>query len=138
MMWRNEIAGLNVGLLLSLSTLILAFGCGPSSAPRPASEPASPTPAVAEGGSEPSADSAAAATEADQPAAVLESLADLSPEDRALAIKQRICPVSDETLGSMGTPVKVRVRDRDVFICCESCEEDLLAKPDEFLAKLPK
>ena len=66
------------------------------------------------------------------------ALASLSAEDRELARKQRVCPVSKAALGSMGTPVKVRVRDRDVFICCNGCEKELQANAEKYLAQLPK
>jgi hypothetical protein len=62
--------------------------------------------------------------------------AKLSAEDQALADKQKICPVTDGELGSMGAPIKVMVKDRPVFICCDHCKEPLLADPDKFLAKL--
>lgn len=65
-----------------------------------------------------------------------ENLAKLSPEDRELVEKQKICPVSGEPLGGMGVPYKVTVAGRTVFLCCEGCEEDLKADPDKFLAKL--
>ena len=71
-------------------------------------------------------------------AEVTANLAKLSNEDRALAEKQKVCPVSGEELGSMGAPIKVDVKGQPVFICCEGCKEDLLSKPDEFLAKLQK
>ncbi len=61
----------------------------------------------------------------------------LSPEDRALAEQQGVCPVTDMPLGSMGTPIKVTVNGRPVFICCEGCRESLLAEPAKHLAKLP-
>jgi Cu(I)/Ag(I) efflux system membrane fusion protein len=41
-------------------------------------------------------------------------------------------------LGSMGTPIKVDVKGRAVFICCEGCRESLLAEPKKYLAKLSK
>lgn len=65
-----------------------------------------------------------------------EAFAALSPEDHAAAEKQGTCPVSGGALGSMGTPIKVTVKDRDVFICCSGCEEKLKADPDTYLAKL--
>jgi hypothetical protein len=65
-----------------------------------------------------------------------EALAGLSEEDRALAEKQKICPVSGQPLGSMGVPVKVTVKDRDVFLCCEGCRGSILEDPDTYLAKL--
>ena len=66
------------------------------------------------------------------------AFAKLSGEDRSLAQEQRLCPVTDLSLGSMGAPIKVNVHGRPVFICCKGCESKLLAKPDEYLAKLPK
>jgi membrane fusion protein, copper/silver efflux system len=49
-------------------------------------------------------------------------LAKLSPEDRRLAEQQRFCAVQKENsrLGSMGVPVKLLLKGRPVFLCCES------------------
>jgi RND family efflux transporter MFP subunit len=66
------------------------------------------------------------------------ALTQLSPTDRTLASRQKMCPVADMPLGSMGTPIKVMVRGNPVFICCEGCRESLLANPAEYLAKLSK
>ena len=65
-------------------------------------------------------------------------LAKLSPEDAASAEKQHVCPVSGEMLGTMGAPQKVDVNGQQVWICCDGCKDQLLEKPDEFLAKLKK
>ena len=62
----------------------------------------------------------------------------LGPEDAKLARAQKTCPVSDEELGDMGTPVKVMVGDTPVFLCCNNCRKQLLADPDKYLAKLGK
>jgi hypothetical protein len=70
------------------------------------------------------------------PADLTEAMAGLSETDRAAALAQKVCPVSDEMLGGMGTPIKVTVKGRDVFLCCEGCREKLEANPDEYLAKL--
>lgn len=70
------------------------------------------------------------------PSDVTEAMAALSETDRTAALAQKVCPVSDQTLGSMGTPIKVTVKGRDVFLCCEACREKLEANPDEYLAKL--
>lgn len=67
---------------------------------------------------------------------VEKALADLSPDDRELARAQKTCPVSDELLGSMDTPVKLTVEGRDVFICCRGCDTELLSDPEAYLAKL--
>jgi hypothetical protein len=60
----------------------------------------------------------------------------LSPEDRELALRQKVCPVSGEELGSMGPPIKVTVAGHDVFICCPGCKEPLEKEPAKYLAKL--
>jgi hypothetical protein len=64
------------------------------------------------------------------------SLAKLSAEDRELAVKQKICPISEAPLGSMGTPIKVSVAGHDVFVCCEGCESPLKEDPTTHLAKI--
>lgn len=77
----------------------------------------------------------AAFVEQDQ-AAVPAGLAELSPADRALAEKQKVCPVSEEPLGAMGKPVKVTAKGRVVFLCCEGCVAEFKANPDKYLKKL--
>jgi YHS domain-containing protein len=67
---------------------------------------------------------------------VSSGLAELSVEDRELAVKQRVCPVSGELLGAMGKPFKTTVKGKTVFLCCEGCEHDLKENPDKYLAKL--
>ena len=42
----------------------------------------------------------------------------LGAANRAAAEKQKTCPVTDALLGSMGTPVKVTVKGRTVFLLC--------------------
>jgi len=63
-------------------------------------------------------------------------LAKLSPEDKASAESQHICPVTGEMLGTMGPPKKVDVNGQQVWICCDGCRDELLANPDKHLAKL--
>lgn len=60
----------------------------------------------------------------------------LSAEDQTLVEAQKICPVTDLPLDSMGGPLPVMVGDRKVFICCAGCEKRLLDDPDKYLAKL--
>lgn len=64
------------------------------------------------------------------------NLDQLTPEDRALADQQRVCPVSNGKLGEMGVPIKVMVKDKPVFICCKGCESTVKEKPDEMLQKV--
>jgi hypothetical protein len=75
-------------------------------------------------------------TEKNPTAKIQEALSVLTEEDRALAVRQKICPVSGMPLGSMGPPPKVDVDGRAVLICCEGCRAVLLAEPEKYLAKL--
>lgn len=63
-----------------------------------------------------------------------EQLAKLSPEDAASAEKQHFCPVTKKMLGTMGPPLKVEVKSKQVWICCEGCRDELLANADKYLA----
>jgi hypothetical protein len=83
------------------------------------------------GGPDPKAQSA-------EDAEVAEALAQLSAEDRTAAEEQKVCPVTDERLGSMGKPFKVTVEGQDVFLCCKGCEETIKADPQTYLSKLKK
>ena len=72
-------------------------------------------------------------------AEIREALAKLSPEDRAAAEKQKFCVIEDDSrLGAMGTPIKLDVKGRTVFICCKGCQRPALADPDKTLAQLDK
>jgi Cu(I)/Ag(I) efflux system membrane fusion protein len=57
-----------------------------------------------------------------------ESWKELSPEDRAAALEQRTCPISNDLLGVMGTPYKTVVNGKTIFLCCESCKPKLEAR----------
>jgi YHS domain-containing protein len=61
------------------------------------------------------------------------ALAKLSPEDRALAKEQRVCPVTGEPLGSMGVPKKISVEGQEIFICCVGCEDAVRENPKKYL-----
>lgn len=61
----------------------------------------------------------------------------LSAEEQAMVERQRICPVTDASLGSMVQPIPVMVQGRKVFLCCRGCESALLADPQKYLVKLP-
>jgi hypothetical protein len=45
----------------------------------------------------------------------------LSRRDTLRIAAQQICPVSGKKLGSMGTPIKKRIGDQDLFLCCNAC-----------------
>jgi hypothetical protein len=61
----------------------------------------------------------------------------LDPADRKRVAAQRICPVTGKRLGSMGTPVRLEVAGRVVFVCCDGCIAALEREPARFQAKLP-
>jgi|GEM_PF-2248977 hypothetical protein len=60
----------------------------------------------------------------------------LSDEDRVLVEKQRICPVTEAPLGSMGQPTSIIVQGRKVFLCCRGCESAMLKDPNKYLSIL--
>jgi hypothetical protein len=70
------------------------------------------------------------------PKAEASGLAGLPPADRPSAVSQGTCPVTGKRLGSMGTPPRVVVKGRAVFLCCEGCEGPIREAPDKYLAKL--
>ena len=54
--------------------------------------------------------------------------------DREASYDQAVCPVEDRRLGATGTPWKVPVGGRTVFVCCENCVRDVRADPAAYLA----
>jgi membrane fusion protein, copper/silver efflux system len=70
-------------------------------------------------------------------AAISEALSQLSASERALAIKQKFCPVTGEPLGSMGAPFGVEISGRKVFLCCKGCEKEMRRDAARYLSKLP-
>jgi hypothetical protein len=106
--------------------------------PRTTPEESEPTGPPTEGSPEGEVDASAVQEEFDQAmtSEIEASFAALSVEDREKATKQRICPISEEPLGSMGTPLKVAVAGHEVFICCEGCEQPLKNDPTTHLAKI--
>lgn len=128
-----------VGLALFLPGMLVLIGCGTPPAPPalPAKDAMPDKTADAVEKAEPKSPEELAKEEK------LKKIYDrhiskLPEAEAALARQQRICPVMEKPLGSMGTPIKVDVQGRAVYICCEGCREELLAKPEESLARIPK
>lgn len=72
-------------------------------------------------------------------AKVKAALAKLSEADRSVAGAQRYCPVMDTVrLGAMGTPVKVLIQGKPVFLCCGGCKDEALEQGKETLTKVEK
>ncbi|MCE9562410.1 MAG: hypothetical protein K8U57_10185 [Planctomycetes bacterium] len=62
------------------------------------------------------------------------SIAKLDAADKKTAEAQKFCAVQDSIkLGSMGTPAKVSVGGKDVFLCCEACKSAALKDADKTL-----
>ena len=59
----------------------------------------------------------------------------LPAAEQPLALKQLVCPVSGENLGSMGKPIKVEAKGQTFFLCCSGCEKDVKSDPDAVLAE---
>lgn len=108
-------------LSVSLVSVVAFTGCGPQ---------ADNTPPKSAATSQPKSES----SEVDM-AAMKAELAKLSPEDAASAEKQHVCPVTKKMLGTMGAPLKVDVKGKPIWICCEGCREELLANADKYLAE---
>jgi Cu(I)/Ag(I) efflux system membrane fusion protein len=93
----------------------------------------------ASGSAESSAQPAPPAKKTDPEARIQAALAKLSDADRELAVKQRFCVVLPKSrLGSMGTPVKLEIKGKTVFLCCEGCRDKALENPDETLKAVEK
>ena len=54
--------------------------------------------------------------------------------DAAAIAAQKTCPVMDEPLGGMGTPIKVMVGDKPIYLCCKGCIKKIQAEPAKYLA----
>jgi hypothetical protein len=114
----------DIHCLMLLTPVVFLIGCTSGSSIKPHAQ----------------ADKAATSKSAgEQPedAEINAALAKLNPDDRKLAEEQKFCAVrNDNRLGSMGTPVKLIVKDQPVFLCCEGCQKKALSDPDKTLAKV--
>jgi len=68
----------------------------------------------------------------------MSGISELPESEQAAALEQKICPVSDKPIGSMGKPIKVSLEGQDVFVCCEGCVDMVKEEPEKYLAKLNK
>ncbi|WP_169975714.1 hypothetical protein [Tautonia rosea] len=109
----------------------LVAGCGPT-------EEAPVEPAATTDMPDAPAAETAEPAEGELTAEQIETIRQLPEADAELALVQKMCPVSDEPLGSMGVPIKVTVKNRDVFVCCAGCQGSVEDDPDTYLAKVPQ
>jgi uncharacterized ParB-like nuclease family protein len=78
------------------------------------------------------------ATDAVKESEIKEALAKLSPEDQKLVESQRLCPVTENRLGSMGPPVKVVLDGQPVWLCCDGCKDEATNNPKATLEKVAR
>lgn len=66
----------------------------------------------------------------------MEGIANLDISDQHAALRQRTCPVTKQSLGSMGTPIRVSVYGRSLFVCCKGCVNKLNNDPQRYLTSV--
>ena len=66
----------------------------------------------------------------------MEQIKTLPEAEQPAALAQKVCPISGEALGSMGTPIKVTAEGKTAYLCCNGCKADFEADPAAALAKL--
>jgi YHS domain-containing protein len=99
----------------------------------PAIEAPQPTPATKDQ-AKPGGSAAAVSLSADEVA----NIKKLPGAEADQALKQLVCPVSGENLGSMDVPVKVSAAGQTFFLCCKGCSKDVKDDPAAVVAKLKK
>jgi Cu(I)/Ag(I) efflux system membrane fusion protein len=50
--------------------------------------------------------------------------------------EQKICPVTDAELGTMGPPIAIEAGGRLIWTCCDACPPRIQAEPAKYLTKL--
>lgn len=51
-------------------------------------------------------------------------------------LTQKNCPVTGDALGSMGTPIAVRVNNDAVYVCCQGCVKTVQQNHEVYLGKV--
>lgn len=74
-------------------------------------------------------------TETRQPVRFAANLARLLKAERLAIKKQGVCPVTGRPLLVVGNPIRVRLPNRDVFVCCKGCISKLQRSPERYLDK---
>ena len=113
----------------------------PTPAPTPATPPAGelkPAPAPDAPAVDAPKDNAPKAAAVSLSEEEIAAIKQLPAAEQPLAVKQLVCPVSGENLGSMEKPIKVEAKGQAFFLCCASCEKKVKSDPDAVLAKLNK
>jgi YHS domain-containing protein len=70
---------------------------------------------------------------------ISKAMSSLSPEDQKQAKAQRFCPIMEYTrLGADGTPIKVVLNGKSIFVCCKGCVKDAKKSGDATVATTKK
>lgn len=64
--------------------------------------------------------------------ASLASAQELSKSDQIHIAVQQICPISGQKLGEHGAPVKVKIGEEHLFVCCRGCLEGKDVNPQHW------
>ena len=72
----------------------------------------------------------------DVSAKALANIEKLPAEDRMPAKEQKICPITNQPLGSMGVPVAISLDGQKVFLCCSGCIEAAKKDPEKTLKQV--
>jgi Cu(I)/Ag(I) efflux system membrane fusion protein len=60
-----------------------------------------------------------------------------APRPASLTVEeQKVCPVTNAKLGSMGEPISVEIEGQKVWVCCAGCFPKLQGAPARYLARL--
>lgn len=54
----------------------------------------------------------------------MSGIAQLPVWEQEAALKQRICPISGDLLGSRGVPIRTVINGQSVFVCCHNCQQN--------------
>lgn len=60
----------------------------------------------------------------------------VSTADAPFIAAQKLCPVMDEPLDSMGGPYQVDADGKAIYICCPGCAKRIVAEPQKYLSAL--
>lgn len=71
---------------------------------------------------------------APQPTEPIVVVTEATGADQVAVKRQQICPVTDSPLGEHGTPLKMTIDGRSLFVCCQGCIQKVQANPQLYLA----
>lgn len=66
------------------------------------------------------------------------TVAKATAADGKVIAAMKLCPVSNEDLGSMGGALKVSRGEKSTFICCKGCLKQIQANPEKYLGTSAK